>query len=235
MPQCSIADCTDATKARGWCNRHYHRWRRFGDPTHVDQVRGTPSERFWRKVQKTAACWEWRAFRDQDGYGVFGVRTGLSVRAHRFAYEDLVGPIPDGLVIDHLCRNRACVNPAHLEPVENRTNILRGVGSPAQNARREFCVNGHPLAGDNLYPQPDGKRMCKECRRQRKRARLEAEKEQRRSEGRILNAAKTHCIKGHPFAGENLRITPSGKRICRECERYWARQAYHRKRAAALP
>jgi hypothetical protein len=73
------------------------------------------SERFWAKVYRGDDCWEWLAAKSTAGYGRFKVAGGL-VQAHRFAYEDIVGPIPDGLQLDHLCRNRACVNPDHLEP-----------------------------------------------------------------------------------------------------------------------
>src|ERR1035437_6893898 len=103
--------------------------------------------RFWAKVDKTEDCWNWTAHTDGMGYGQLakpGQHGGLVV-AHRFAYELLVGPIPEGLQLDHLCRNRACVNPDHLEPVTRRVNILRGVGFGAVNAKKTECPRGHPL------------------------------------------------------------------------------------------
>lgn len=89
------------------------------------------------------------------------------VMAHRVFYEDAKGPIPDGLTLDHLCRNRACINPDHLEAVSNRVNVLRGDGSAARRARQTECVRGHALAGANLYVTALGFRQCVECKRQR--------------------------------------------------------------------
>jgi hypothetical protein len=79
-------------------------------------------------------------------------------------YEALVGPIPDGLFLDHTCRNRNCVNPQHLDPVTNKENILRGEGSPAKNARKTHCKNGHPLKGENLVRGSKGERVCRTCK-----------------------------------------------------------------------
>lgn len=130
------------------------------------QRRSRPAEeRFWEKVEKRAdGCWVWIAGRDHDGYGSFW-NGAKGVRAHRFSYELLVGPIPDGLQPDHLCRNRACVNPAHLEPVTVRENLLRGQTHAAHNAAKTHCKRGHPLSGDNLYVYPSGERSCRECHR----------------------------------------------------------------------
>src|SRR4051794_19244214 len=96
-------------------------------------------------------CWDWPGLILSTGYG--GVRgTDLRLRrVHRVAYERLVGPIPAGLVIDHLCRNKACFNPRHLEAVTVRTNTLRGVGFSAWNARKVQCDHGHPLDEKNTY------------------------------------------------------------------------------------
>jgi len=126
-------------------------------------------DRFWAKVNKTATCWGWTACLNSNGYGMFKV-AGRTVCAHRFAYELLVGPIPEGLVTDHLCRNRSCVNPGHLEPVTNAVNILRGVGVGATNALKTECFNGHPLSGENLYLYPGGERACRICIYARNRA-----------------------------------------------------------------
>lgn len=120
-------------------------------------------KRFWAKVDKRGDddCWWWQGATN-EGYGRFFDGKG-SKAAHRWAYENIVGPIPDGLVIDHLCRNRGCVNPAHMEPVTDRENILRGEGRGAKQARQTRCKRGHPLEGDNLYNRPDGSRQCRAC------------------------------------------------------------------------
>jgi len=102
--------------------------------------------RFWAKVDPgwTDDCWTWNANTDKDGYGIFSMPTGgpqaRNVKAHRWAYEQYVGPIPDGLVIDHLCRNRGCVNPGHLEPVTARENTVRSDNPVAKLMRGELLT-----------------------------------------------------------------------------------------------
>lgn len=91
------------------------------------------------------------------------------VLAHRVAYEQMYGPIPDGLVIDHLCRVGLCVNPFHLEAVTDEVNILRGNGAGARNARKTHCPRQHELAGDNLINRSNGRRECRRCNRERQR------------------------------------------------------------------
>ena len=129
------------------------------------------SERFWAKVHKTSTCWLWTGSRISSGYGNFRGENGCNVLVHRFAYETLIGPIPDGLMLDHLCRNPACVNPAHLEPVPARENSLRGVGFAAENARKTHCVNGHPYDLLNTRIRPQGWRDCRVCHRLKERER----------------------------------------------------------------
>jgi hypothetical protein len=122
-------------------------------------------EVFWQRVDKTDGCWLWMGERDPLGYGRFRWRgrKSTSVLAHRNAYEMVVGPIPEGLTIDHLCRNPACVNPAHLEPVTNEENVRRGLAG-AYNRVKTHCKNGHPFDEENTAVYY-GKRACRTCRR----------------------------------------------------------------------
>lgn len=97
------------------------------------------------------------------GYGLFWIYNTYH-SAHRFIYEQLVGPIGGGLQLDHLCRVRHCVNPDHLEPVTQRVNMMRGQGLAARNAKKTHCIRGHRLAGENIHTY-DNKRSCKKCHR----------------------------------------------------------------------
>lgn len=132
----------------------------------------TVEQRFWDKVGHHSdpdACWIWLAGTIKSGklrYGQINIEHRC-VLAHRFAYELLIGPIPKGLTLDHLCRNTLCVNPKHSEPVTRRVNTLRGNGALALNARKTHCNKGHPFDNTNTYAQKRrGKvigRGCREC------------------------------------------------------------------------
>lgn len=121
-------------------------------------------DRFWAKVEKLGPddCWEWKAARFLSGYGRFKAG-GRDTVAHLWCYELTVGKVPAGLELDHLCRNRSCVNPSHLEPVTHRENMMRGETITAANARKTHCKNGHPLSGDNLLIRKNGSRRCRAC------------------------------------------------------------------------
>lgn len=125
-------------------------------------------QRFCKKFEVTQSCWNWRAGKTRDGYGRFRVVNRM-VLAHRLSYEIHRGFIPAGLEIDHLCRNRACVNPWHLEPVFHQQNVLRGVNPMAQYARRKECVRGHEYDSANTYWR-GRERVCRACCREKQNA-----------------------------------------------------------------
>ncbi|WP_280332887.1 HNH endonuclease signature motif containing protein [Nocardia wallacei] len=122
-------------------------------------------ERIQRSIEIDAdGCWIWQLYRNGQGYGWITVRD-VNRPAHRVAYETFVGPIPDGLELDHLCRVRACVNPAHLEPVTHAENMRRGMAPGVVARRTGVCQRGHALTGYNVMQRSDGHVQCRECHR----------------------------------------------------------------------
>jgi HNH endonuclease len=115
-----------------------------------------------------SGCWIWMSSCHPKGYGMIWFN-GMGRTAHRVSYENFVGPIPNGMTIDHLCRVRCCINPAHLEAVSNRTNVLRGIGVTAVNHRKTHCVRGHEFSEENTYHQGGNIRwrQCRACERLR--------------------------------------------------------------------
>lgn len=111
-----------------------------------------------------SGCWLWTASEERTGYGMVWWN-GTRRMAHRVVWELLNGAIPVGLTLDHLCRVRQCVNPAHLESVDIRTNILRGTGLAAKNAVKTHCENGHEFTDKNTYRDMKGNRACRTCGR----------------------------------------------------------------------
>lgn len=179
---CNAQDCEEPKKIKGFCNKHYQRFLKNGDADRTSQIRNDNVKRFWSYVDTSGghdACWPWHTAA-KNGYGSIYVngRTKSNVLAHRFAYELLVGPIPDGLVIDHTCHkpdecnlgnecpHRRCCNPRHLEPVSTAENNHRGNTWSGRNLRKTQCPQGHPYDEENTR-RLGSYRVCRECARTR--------------------------------------------------------------------
>lgn len=185
-------------------------------------ILGLP-DRFWSKTRiedcgYETYCLTWTAYCLPNGYARY-CHDKQAAYAHRVVYEAIIGPIPTGLFIDHLCRNRACVNPWHLEPVTNRVNILRGQTVMAANATKTHCAHGHEFTTENtIRSGPDGRlRHCRSCREN-----TYAERNRQRRLLRVTNPAppRTHCKRGHLLDVENTHVRVSDSaRICRTCMR----------------
>jgi len=185
------------------------------------------SDRLYRKTP----CMEWLGKpTGGGGYGQF-----QRVPAHRWAYERWVGPIPAGLQLDHLCRNRLCVNPEHLEPVTCQENVLRGNGTAARLARVTHCPKGHEYTDENTYLYQRGRlgqyhRACRTCRLAQSRA-----AKQRIQAARPPKPPITHCPHGHEYTPENSRFNKHGHRLCRACLQVKAKRERARTKAQRQP
>ncbi len=132
-------------------------------------------------VVQENGCWEWVGSLSENGYGFMSWKSRSCYRAHRYYYEREYGPIPEGLQIDHLCRNRKCVRPDHLEAVTRRENMMRGFGVGGINARKTHCLRGHAFTPENTYWSRNGnrekkKRRCLTCARAQRKSRYESER-----------------------------------------------------------
>lgn len=229
-PVCSFPGCGRSHNARGLCGPHGAMQLR-GEPLRPLLDRSGPIarpevDRFAEKVALTdSGCLEWIAGKTQGGYGTFGgSRYAKRHLSHRWSYEYHVGPIPEGFDIDHLCRNRACVNPEHLEAVTRAENIRRAA------VLKTHCPSGHPYDAENTYVRPGTThRVCKACRHasdSRPRPERNAKRRAERAARGLKKpgpARKTHCLRGHLLDGDNLYIAPkSGIRGCRACRRLHA-------------
>lgn len=147
---CTVEYCNRPPIARGWCNAHYHCWLRNGNPTPTI-IMYDDKRRFMSHIKKVGDCWVWQRCKNKQGYGKFQVDRKTK-SAHRWSYETFIGRVPKGLVLDHLCCNTSCVNPAHLEPVTQRENTLRG------NAIKKKVSNLPPGVGYH-----NGKYRARKC------------------------------------------------------------------------
>ena len=182
----------------------------------LDDLKKLPA-RFLEKIKvNEKGCWVWQAHLTKKGYGQFfiGSRkfgTNKIVSIHCYSYKTLIGPIPKDLQLDHLCRNRACGNPMHLEPVTGSVNCKRGltgINTVLKEGSKKHCPLGHPYSPENTYVGANGWRKCKTCVRERMRIKRPPI---------YPNKLKTHCPKGHPYDKENTYIKPDGRRVCRTC------------------
>lgn len=208
---CSIDDCGGAHYCRGWCEKHYNRWRKWGDPLKTLIFYGSAEDRFWHYVEKRGPdeCWPWTGTITEFGYGVLK-DAGQQVRAHIKGYLLTGHTIPQGLVLDHTCHDpkkcvpgpdcphRRCCNPSHLEPVTLGENTLRGGGRSAENARLTKCQRGHDLDEANTSwrsrKRPDGTswaRVCRTCARDQQRERRAA---RRAVQAAILSRSDTSAL-----------------------------------------
>lgn len=165
--ECAVMGCGRPVRGRGWCQAHYMRWWYTGDVRPNEPVgshpRGTPMERLCAQTRREDDCLLWTGTIGGDGYGTLMI-DGRNIKAHRLAYELFVGPIPKGLVLDHLCRVRRCVDPNHLEPVTSAENTRRAARLITH------CPAGHPYDDKNTRVTPDGGRICRACHCARERA-----------------------------------------------------------------
>lgn len=126
----------------------------------------TKIDRFWSKVEKTSSCWIWKGNVGSNGYGQFGYNYKV-VSSHRLAYQLTKGEIPEGMELDHLCKNTLCVNPEHLEIVNRRENTLRSSNFAAVNARKTHCIRGHEFTSKNTIVLANRGRSCRTCQNER--------------------------------------------------------------------
>ena len=197
-------------------------------------------ERIADKIQPepNSGCWLWAGALYNNGYAQINGRSGS-----RIVYRMLRGDFDSRLQLDHLCRTPACVNPWHLEPVTALENLRRiparfrsGNSLPNRRALESgemwtaeegYCTRGHLLVGDNLRIRPDGRRACRMCQQIAARLRARRIKEARTGRVVVPFAERTHCPKGHPYSGGNLRLEKTGWKRCRLCD-----SAYQRTRRA---
>lgn len=166
---CTIEDCHRPVHSRGYCTAHSRRLYRYGDATYQPRgvaqpnVMGAPVrntiETFWAQVEVTGACWLWTGGLTDEGYGYYWL-SGRTYGAHRIAYNDLIGDVPPGMHLDHLCRIRNCVNPDHLEVVTPTVNSDR---ANRYRAEADLCNHGHEWTPENTLALGDYSKRCRQC------------------------------------------------------------------------
>lgn len=185
---------------------------------------------FEKRVDRTGDCWIWTGYVNPNGYGQLGtILQGKkdTILAHRLSWMLFRGPLVEGLVIDHLCRDRRCVNPEHLELVTNTENVMRGIGLGPTNRAKTHCKRGHAFTEANTGIK-DGKRVCRAC------ARLWAKEHHMPKPRTVI----THCPHGHEYTPENsIYKMQEGRKVrrCRECvKKAWTAYNANRARPRAI-
>jgi hypothetical protein len=189
--------------------------------------------RFVEKVDylsSPAGCWEWTGYIDEKGYGKFNLpNTYQPVRAHRYAYELAVGPIPKGMHIHHKCNNEKCVNPNHLEPTTPSDHVFLTPGNVAYEAAlKTHCPKGHEYSRQNTRIEKVGWRKCKQCYSDMLAERLAAYREEH-----PVAPPKILCSKGHLLDGDNLYVKGDGSRHCKMCSAE-SQRLYRARKAAGI-
>ena len=227
--KCAVEECTEGAQPgrRGWCAKHWRRWRKYKDPLAVAFIVGDDEARFWSKVDKgvplaavpseLGPCWLWTGGRDASGYGVFyftdesGKRR--KTRAHRWLLGHLRGKPLSREVVGaedacHRCDNPPCCNPDHLYIGTRKQNVGDAVErSRLWQLKKDACPKGHPYDDANTYVNPQGSRKCRTCRTEADRLVKERS-----------TAARKTCKNGHPLEGDNVLLCKNGTRKCRTCD-----------------
>lgn len=170
--KCNITGCVRPTKKlhKGRCLTHHTHWLRYGNLILQRTDLLPTKDRILFRIKRAKSCWVWEGSTDSGGYGTININ-GKTRGAHRVSYEAFVGEVPKGLELDHLCRNHACVNPKHLDPVTHKENSLRGIGPIPRNARKKRCKRGHLFTKKNTRYFQQSKngvgRSCRKCARLR--------------------------------------------------------------------
>lgn len=165
------------------------------------------------RIDEETGCWEWAGPRLASGYGMS--RTpGYRTTAHRAVYLILVGPLPEGWTPDHLCRNKGCVNPDHVEGVPHGVNVRRAEPYIDRARNGDSCRRGHSYTPENTRYDARGYRVCRACKREQSR-----ESMRRQRAGRAKPRDLDRCKRGHPLTPENTYVYPNGRRRCRECQK----------------
>lgn len=237
MKICQDCGAEPKSLSRGRCQtcyaRHIRAMKQAGtfEPRYKGSRHNRPVKD--RVLEKTTPGWGgciiWTGGKS-DGYGMIGIN-GRERVVHRVLYEILVGPVPDGLELDHTCHtesldcpggrciHRRCINPHHLEPVTSEENKMRGRSPIVANAFKTHCPHGHEYTDDNTYVNPGGYRACRECRRIQRPAYVKRPRVSRK------NVDRTHCHNGHLQDASTVFFDSDGNRRCRECRREASRRS----------